>query len=34
MNPQPPAELPIAPKPVVTALLPEYAIDGGAAARS
>ena len=29
MNPQPPAETPIEPKPVVTALLPEYAIDGG-----
>jgi len=34
MNPQPPAETPIEPKPVVTALLPEYAIDGGVAART
>jgi len=34
MNPQPPAEAPIEPKPVVTAMLPEYAIDGGAAART
>ncbi len=34
MNPQPPAETPIEPKPVVTALLPEYAIDGGVAAHT
>jgi hypothetical protein len=34
MNPQPPAETPIEPKPVVTALLPEYTIDGGAGART
>ena len=34
MNPQPPAEVPIEPKPVVTALLPEFTIDGGVAART
>lgn len=34
MNPQPPAEAPIEPKPVVTALLPEFAIEGGTAART
>ncbi len=30
----PPTEAPVAPRPVVTALLPEYAIAGGVAARS
>ncbi len=34
MNPQPPTEVPIEPKPVVTALLPEFAIEGGTAART
>jgi hypothetical protein len=34
MDPQPPAETPIEPKPVVTALLPEYVIEGGPAART
>jgi len=34
MDPQPPAEAPVEPKPVVTALLPEYVIDGGTAART
>lgn len=34
MDPQPPAEAPIEPKPVLTALLPEYTIDGGPAART
>lgn len=34
MDPQPPAEAPVEPKPVVTALLPEYTIEGGPAART
>ena len=32
MDPQPPAEAPVEPRPVVTALLPDYVIEGGTAA--
>ncbi len=34
MDPPPPAEVPVEAKPVVTALLPEYSIEGGTAART